>query len=101
MNDRQVMRAAARQICRYALQLVIHPKAGWAVQVDPETAEPVQPIAVEGEPELSPLLAELKAHPNALVAEQRQKYHQYDARLAHMSPEQKAMLYSSKAGGAV
>ena len=101
MTDRQVMRAAARQVCRYAHPVVINPRMGWAVQVDAHSAAPVLPISVEPEPELTGLMAELKAALDALVVEQQKKYDQYEAQLAKLSPEQQALLYSQKAGGAI
>jgi len=101
MTDRQVMRAAARQISRCAHPVVINPRMGWAVQVDEHCAAPVLPISVESEPELAGLTADLKVALDALVAEQQKKYAQYEAQLAKLSPEQKALLYSQKAGGAV
>jgi hypothetical protein len=56
---------------------------------------------VEAEPELDGLLLELQACLDDLVAEQQQQYKQYEARLARMSPEERALFYSSNAGDAV
>ncbi len=101
MNDHQVMHVAAGQLCRHVQPVVIHPRMGWAVQVDEHSATPVLPISVEPEPELDGLIAELKGDLDALVAEQQKKYDQYETELAKLSPEQRALLYGQKGGGAV
>jgi hypothetical protein len=99
MNDRQVVRTAARELCMNAYRMVIEPKIGRAVRLDPETQEPAQPIAVEGAPEIDGMLDKIKVELDALVAGQKQNYTQWEARLAKMSDAEKAALYGKKAGG--
>ena len=101
MSDKRVLHAAARYLSMNAHTLVIEPRMGWAVQVDEETAEPVQPISVEPEPDISHLFAELQRDLNAMVAEQQQKYNAYEAKMAGMNETEKALFYSENAGGAV
>ena len=100
MDDTRVLCAAARQISRNSLRVVIRPGLGWAVQVDAQTAETLQPPTVEPEPELARLHTELKAHLDALVVAQQKKYDQYEAELARLSDSEKLLLYGKKAGGA-
>jgi hypothetical protein len=99
MNDSQVAKAAAREICLELHQIVIEPRLGWAVQVDPATDEPILPVSVEPEPDVGSLMDELQADLNALVAEQRKNYDQWETRLAAMSEAESALLYSQSAGG--
>ena len=101
MSDKRVLHAAARYLSMNAHTLVIEPRMGWAVQVDEETAEAVQPISVEPEPDISHLFAELQRDLNAMVAEQQQKYNAYEAKMAGMNETEKALFYSENAGGAV
>jgi hypothetical protein len=101
MDDPQVLRAAAEELTENMSRVVIQPLMGWAVQIDKQAHTPELPLKVEPEPELSEMLAELKEHLDALVAEQRKQYKQYEAQVAQMSPEQKALFYSQKTGGAV
>jgi hypothetical protein len=101
MSDKRVLHAAARYLSMNAHTLVIEPRMGWAVQVNEETAEPVQPISVEPEPDISHLFTELQRDLNAMVAEQQQKYNAYEAKMANMNEAEKALFYSENAGGAV
>ena len=98
MNNRQVMRAAARQLSDYALRVVVEPRFGWAVRIDEQTAEPALPVTVESAPELAHLRAELKVHLDALVAEQQKNYDRHEAELAQLSTDQKALYYGQNAG---
>ena len=70
MDNRKVIRAAADQINKQFLQLVIEPKFGWAVEIDEQFNQPAVPISVEPAADLDAMLAELKAELDALVAEQ-------------------------------
>ena len=101
MDDAQVMNAAADELTENMSRVVIQPYVGWAVQIDKETNTAEIPPRVEPEPELTHMLAELKEHLDALVIEQQQQYAKYEAQVAQMTPEQKALFYSQKAGGAV
>jgi hypothetical protein len=99
MNDRQVIKAAARRICLNLHRIVIEPRLGWAVQVDPLTQEPTLPISVEPEPDVSSLFNELQQDLNALVADQQKNYDQWEKKLAAMDEAERALLYSQNAGG--
>ncbi len=99
MTDRQVVRTAARELSMNAYKMVIEPKIGWAVRVDPVTEEPVQPIAVEAAPDIDDMLDELRVGLDGLVDEQKKNYQQWEAKLADMSDAEKAALYGKKAGG--
>jgi hypothetical protein len=101
MDDAQVMRAAANELTDNMSRVVIQPHVGWAVQLDKQTGNPELPPRVEPEPELGGMLAELKEHLDALVEQQQQQHDQIEARIAQMSPEQKALFYSQKAGSGV
>jgi hypothetical protein len=74
---------------------------GWVVQVADKSAEPVQPISVEPEPDISHLLAELQRDLDAMVAGQQQQYNAYGTEMAGMSENERALIYSEHAGGAV
>ncbi len=99
MTDRQVVRTTAHELSMNAYQMVIEPKIGWAVRVDPVTEEPVQPIAVEAAPDMDDMLDELRIELDGLVDEQKKNYQQWEAKLADMSDAEKAALYGKKAGG--
>ncbi|MBI5656093.1 MAG: hypothetical protein HZC44_04410 [Geobacter sp.] len=99
MDDRRVVSETAHQMTHCGYQVVLEPGLGWAVQVDAATAVPAVPVAVEPEPEVEGALGELKVVLDGLVAEQRQKYDQYEAKLAGLNEAGKAALYGKKAGG--
>ena len=99
MNDQQVVRTAARELSNNAYRMVIEPKIGWAVRVDPVTGEPVQPIAVEAAPDIDDMLDELRVELDGLVDDQKNNYRKWEAKLADMSDAEKAALYGKKAGG--
>ncbi|MEJ2158411.1 MAG: toxin glutamine deamidase domain-containing protein [Desulfobacteraceae bacterium] len=101
MNDRQVVRKAARELCRYARRTVIKPRIGWAVQVDPATRQPVPTIAVEPADDIDGMLAELKTHLDAIVAEAQKKKEQHQAALAGKNSAEVALYYSENTGDAV
>jgi hypothetical protein len=82
-------------------KVVIHPTIGWAVKAPSDADFPVLPPGVEAEPDLDGQLLELQACLDELVAGQQQQYKQYEADLARMSPEEKALFYSRNAGDAV
>jgi hypothetical protein len=98
MDDARVMRTAAEELTENMNRVVIQPCAGWAVQLDNHTAAAEIPPRVAPEPELSEMLAELKAHLDAIVIEQQEKSARTEAQLASLTPEQKALFYSKKAG---
>jgi hypothetical protein len=98
MDDRRVVRETAHQFTQYGYQVVLEPGLGWAVQVDAATAAPLVPVAVEPEPEVDGALDDLKVVLDELVAEQRKKCDQYEAKLAGLSDAEKAALYGKKAG---
>ncbi len=99
MNDRQVILAVARELSMTAARIVIKPKLGWAVSIDPEYQEPVKPVAVEGAPDIGDMFDALQVELNTVVAEQKRSYDQWEARLAKMSDAEKAALYGKKSGG--
>ncbi len=101
MDDAQVMRAAAEELTENMSRVVIQPYVGWAVQLDKETRTPELPPKVEPEPELTHMLSELKEQLDALVAEQKEKSARFEAQLANLTPEQRALFYSKKAGTGV
>jgi hypothetical protein len=98
MDDARVMQAAAEELTENMSRVVIQPCAGWAVQFDKHTDTAEIPPRVEPEPELSEMLAELKGHLDAIVIEQQEKSARTEAQLANLTPEQKALFYSKKAG---
>jgi hypothetical protein len=100
MNNRQVMRAVARQMTQGFYQIVIKPRMGWAVQVDADSAKPVMPLRVEPEPDLDNLLTGLKTELDDLVAEQKIQYDQYEARMRGMNAAQKALFIKQQMDGA-
>ncbi len=101
MNDRQVMRIAARELCSYAMRTVIKPRIGWAVQVDPVTRQPVPAIAVAPADDIDGMLAELKTYLDAMVAEAQKKKEQHLSALAGRNSAEVALYYSGNAGDAV
>ncbi len=101
MNDRQVVRTAARELCSYAMRTVIKPRIGWAVQVDPVTRQPVPAIAVAPADDIDGMLAELKTYLDAMVAEARKKNKEHQAALAGRNSAEVALYYSGNAGDAV
>jgi hypothetical protein len=98
MDDARVMQAAAEELTENMSRVVIQPCAGWAVQLDNHTSTAEIPPRVAPEPELSEMLAELKGHLDAIVIEQQEKSARTEAQLANLTPEQKALFYSKKAG---
>ena len=100
MNDRQVLSAAAREMTRRTSPVVIEPRMGWAVLVDANTAQPVQPISVEPSPDMDGLLSDLRRELDFLVAERQKEYDAYEVRLSQMSEVEKAALYGKSGAGA-
>ena len=98
MNNHQVVRTAANELCLNAYRMVVEPKIGWAVRIEPETDEVTQPITVEAAPDFDDILGELKSELDGLVAEQKREYEKWEAKLSKMSDSEKAALYGKKSG---
>jgi hypothetical protein len=92
MNDRRVIKAAARQICLNLHRIVIEPRLGWAVQVDPLTQEPTLPVSVEPDSEYSHLLEELQTLLNGLVADQKKRNNEWEAKMVGMNRIERALF---------
>jgi hypothetical protein len=98
MDDLQVIQAVALQLTMRAFKIVIEPKDDWAVEIDAYSGQPHLPISVQAAPDPETIFEEIKQELDGLVAEQQQKYDQYEAMLAKMTQAQKSALYSKKAG---
>ena len=98
MNDQDVVRAVADELTQHIYRVVIEPDPGWAVQIDEFSDQAAVPVSVEPEPELATISKKLKEQLDEIVAEQRKKYDQYEAKLAQMSDAEKAALYGKKVG---
>jgi hypothetical protein len=98
MDDRQVVKAVAHELCRQVHKVVIEPRPGWAVTMNAATNEPELPIAVEPASRLQVIFPQIQQELNALVAAQQKKYDQIEAMLAKMSAAERAAAYAKAAG---
>ncbi|NNK02239.1 MAG: hypothetical protein HKP58_17645 [Desulfatitalea sp.] len=99
MDDRRVVRETAKNLVLKRYRVVLEPGHGWAARVNDVTGEPLLPAAMEPEPELDNLLAQINHILDDLVAGQREKYNAYEARLAGLTDAERAALYAQAAGG--
>ena len=98
LNDRQVIKAAARQLTLQVHKIVIEPKFGLAVKVDAATQEPLLPLAVEPASELDLIFRQIRQALDALLAAQQKSYDQIEAMLSKMSPAQRDLAFAKAAG---
>ncbi|MBT8340047.1 MAG: hypothetical protein HKP58_08270, partial [Desulfatitalea sp.] len=99
MDDRRVLYEIAQHFVIRNYRVVLEPGHGCSVRVDEATGEPRLPLSMGIEPDVDNLLAQINHVLDDLVAEQRNKYTAYEAKLAGLTDAEHAALYAQAAGG--
>ncbi len=97
-DDRRVVREVAKEMALWMHKIVIEPKMGQALILDAYTGEPSLPIETEPAPDVSYLFNDLNKELNGIVAGQKKKYNELEAKLAKMSDEEVAAAYGKRVG---
>ena len=98
MDDAEVLRAVAYQLTHYTYRIVIKPVFGLSVRVATQTFEPAMPLSVEPASDVEQLIDHVKEQLDALVAGQKKKYNEWEAKLAGLDESEKALLYGKQTG---